>query len=297
METKKMKGYLIDMTKCIGCRACQVACKQWNNLESEETKCLPSQKNVSASFADLSYQNPRDLSDKTWMLIRFKEVESDDKFRWVFSKQQCMHCGTNSEDPQDWPGCVTACPVKALEKTPEGPVIWHEDRCIGCRYCMLACPFGIPKFEWDKAWPRIRKCTLCYDRIAEGKAGMETPACAKVCPTKAILAGDRDALLKEAHRRIDENKGKYQDHVYGEKEAGGTCVLYLTHADVPFDKLHFPTNVGNQSYASYTNWAMKGIPYIIVGLFAGMAGLYSVRRNKIQTAQSGASKESEGQNE
>ena len=295
MATKKMKGYLIDLTRCIGCRACQVACKQWNNLEPEETKCLPSQKDESASFANLSYQNPRDLSDKTWTLIRFNEVENKDKLHWVFAKQQCMHCGTKSDDPKDWPACVTACPVKALEKTPEGPVIWHDDRCIGCRYCMLACPFGIPKFEWDKVWPRIRKCTMCFDRIDQSKPGMETPACAKVCPTQAIYYNDREALVAEARRRISENKDKYLDHIYGETEAGGTCVLYLTHKDVPFEKLHFPMNVGDTPYAAYTNWAMKGIPYVIVGLLAGMAGVYTVRRNKIQTEQSGASKESEGQ--
>jgi len=275
-----MKAMLIDATRCIGCRGCQVACKQWNSLEGEETSFLPSQKETAGEFANRGYQNPRDLSAKTWTLITYNEVEIKGRLEWVFGKLQCMHCGTDSNDRNKWPACVVSCPVKALEKTPEGPVIWHEDRCIGCRYCMLACPFQIPKFEWHQAWPRIRKCTMCYDRLLHGQGALWEPACSKACPTDAIVTGQRDALITEAWRRIRSNPGDYVNHVYGEHEAGGTCVLHLSN--VTFDKLHYPTNLPNKSLANYTSWAMKGLPYVIVTLLAGMAGIYTVRRSKIE---------------
>ncbi len=127
-----------------------------------------------------------------------------------------MHCND--------PACVSACPVAALDKLPNGPVVYDDERCIGCRYCMMACPFQIPKFQWSSAVPLIRKCDFCADRIAIGLA----PACSTVCPTETLLFGDREALLKEAHRRIGAHPGKYYPEVYGEKIVGGTAKLYLT---------------------------------------------------------------------
>jgi len=175
-----------------------------------------------------------------------------------------------------------------LEKTEEGPVIWHTERCIGCRYCMLACPFHIPKFEWDKAWPKIRKCTMCFDRLTQEKEGFTEPACSKACPTDAIVTGEREELLTEAHRRLVDNPGKYYQHIYGEKEVGGTCVLHLS--SVPFEQLHYPTDLPTESLAVNTSWAMKGLPYVIVALSLGMIGVYSARRRKIESEL----KESEG---
>jgi formate dehydrogenase iron-sulfur subunit len=276
-----MKAMLIDSTRCLGCRGCQVACKQWNGLEGEETSFLPSQKAVAPEFARRGYQNPRDLSAKTWTLLTFNEVELGGRLQWVFGKQQCMHCGLDAEDRDKWPACVVSCPVQALEKTKEGPVIWHTERCIGCRYCMLACPFHIPKFEWDKAWPRIRKCTMCFDRLKQGKEGFTEPACSKTCPTDAIVWGERDELLAEAHRRLEENPGKYYQHIYGEHEVGGTCVLHLS--SVPFEQLHYPTNLPDEPLAVNTSRAMKAPPYVIVGLSLGMIGVYSARRRKIES--------------
>ena len=178
-----MKAMLIDSTRCVGCRACQVACKQWNELEAEET----------TFFAGKGYQNPRDLSANSWTVITYNEVEVNNRFDWVFGKLQCFHCNV--------PACASACPVSALEKTEDGPVVYHADICLGCRYCQLACPFKVPRFEWDKIIPEITKCTMCGDRVA---AGLE-PACAKVCPTDAIVFGDRDELITEAESRIRNN--------------------------------------------------------------------------------------------
>jgi len=284
-----MKAMLIDSTRCIGCRSCQVACKQWNGLEAEVTKNLPSQKNEVPTFEDLGYQNPRGLSAKTWTLMTFTEFEVNNQMQWVFNKKQCMHCGVDAgEDRNKWPSCVVSCPVQALEKTKEGPVIWHNDRCIGCRYCMLACPFQVPKFEWDSVWPKIRKCTMCYDRLTQGSEGVNEPACSKACPTDAIMTGEREDMLREAHSRINAFPDKYYDQVYGENELGGTCVLHLS--SVPLGKLGYPENLPQESLAGTTSTAMKGLPYFITALSLGMIGIYTARRNKIESEL----KESEG---
>jgi len=171
------KGVLYDATKCIGCRACQVACKQWNELPAEKTTNSG------------TYENPPRMSAYTFTKINFTEVEYNGEFKWVFNKQQCMHCQE--------PGCAEACIVGALVKTEEGPVTYDDGKCIGCRYCMVACPFGIPTFEWDKPLPWIRKCTFCADRQA---AGLK-PACVTTCPTGALKFGERDELIVEAQRR------------------------------------------------------------------------------------------------
>ena len=163
------RGCLVDMTKCIGCRACQVACKQWNELPAERTVFFS---------GNGGYQNPPNLSADTFSLVGFTEVGDGDNLKWVFSKRQCMHCLD--------PACHSACPVEAFEVTEEGGIVYHPEKCMGCRYCMMACPFGIPTFEWEKTIPYIRKCTFCYHRLARGKV----PACVEVCPTSARLFGE-----------------------------------------------------------------------------------------------------------
>ncbi len=248
---------LIDLTKCIGCRSCQAACKQWNDLPAEETNNRG------------SYENPPRRSAKTWTTITFNEVEEGDKFTWVFAKRQCMHC--------EHPACASACIVGALHKTPEGPVIYDDYKCMGCRYCMLACPFGVPTFEWDKPVPYIRKCTFCTDRL---EAGME-PACAKACPTGAIQFGEREELLQVAHARIQACPDKYVDHVYGEKEVGGTSQMYIS--PVAFEKLGFPT-LETEPIPRYADAAMLAVPPAIVGVGVVMGGIYwfTKRRDRIQ---------------
>jgi formate dehydrogenase iron-sulfur subunit len=241
------KAILMDLTKCIGCRACQAACKQWNELPAESTENWG------------SYENPPQRSAKTWTTVTFNEVMDEDKIQWVFAKRQCMHC----EDP----ACASACIVGALHKTAEGPVLYDDYKCIGCRYCMVACPFGVPTFEWDKSIPYIRKCTMCADRQAEGKE----PACATACPTGAITFGERDELLQEARSRIRAKPNKYVDHIYGEKEAGGTSELYIS--PVPFEKLNFPT-LEPEAIARYADVAMLAVPPTIVVAAAAMGGVY-----------------------
>jgi len=250
------KGMLIDLTKCMGCRSCQVACKQWNNLPAEKT-----------SFNE-SFTNPPALSAYTFTNVEFHLLEeSSGKLDWVFVKRQCLHC-------QD-PACVSACPVEALYKTEKGAVAYDVDKCMGCRYCMVACPFEIPKFEWDKTYPAIAKCDLCSDRLEAGLA----PACATACPTGAITFGEREELLKEARARMAKEPGKYINHIYGEKEVGGTGVLYLS--SVPFEKLGFNTRVPQQALPPLTWNAISEIPLIALGVGALATGLYlnTKRRN------------------
>jgi formate dehydrogenase iron-sulfur subunit len=246
---------LIDLTKCIGCRACQAACKQWNDLPAEATNNWG------------SYENPPRRSAKTWTTITFNEVTEGDEFAWIFAKRQCMHC----EDP----ACAAACIVGALRKTPKGPVVYDDYKCIGCRYCTLACPFNVPTFEWDTPVPYIRKCTMCADRTAEG---ME-PACSKSCPTEALLPGEREVLVQEARFRIQAHPDKYVDHIYGEKEVGGTSKLYLS--SVSFDKLGFPA-LESEPIPRYADVAMAAVPPTIVVVSAAMAGVYWITKRRDQ---------------
>ncbi|KPK23409.1 MAG: hypothetical protein AMJ70_03555 [Dehalococcoidia bacterium SG8_51_3] len=242
------KAVLYDATKCIGCRACQVACKQWNELPAETT----------ANGG--TYENPPKLSAYTFTKIRFNEVDDGNgKLRFVFTKLQCMHC--------EHPACVAACPVGALQKTPNGPVTYDDNKCFGCRYCMVACPFGIPSFEWDKPLPWIRKCTFCADRQG---GGLE-PACVTTCPTGALKFGEREELLIEARERITASPGKYINHIYGENEAGGTSCLYLS--PVPFEKLGLP-NLSSEPVTVNVERAMGAVPPVLLGVAAAMSGVY-----------------------
>lgn len=199
---------LYDSTICVGCRACQVACKKRNGLahETDESGL---------------YEMPHDLDSKTWTLIKLYK----DASAMSFIKNQCMHCIHAA--------CVSVCPVGALEKLPSGPVIYHQERCIGCRYCMAACPFHIPKTEWEKPLPFIQKCDFCADLQAKG----EHPRCGAVCPTGALIYGTRSTMLEIARNRLV-SEGSYVQHIYGEKEAGGTAMLYIS--DLDFAKLGFP---------------------------------------------------------
>jgi len=255
------KGVLIDTTRCIGCRGCQVACKQWNGLPAEKT----------VFFTGGSYQNPPNLSSRTYTLVTYNEVDHRGKLRFTFAKRQCMHC-------QD-PACASACPVGALARQPNGSVNYDSSKCIGCRYCMLACPWQVPKYEWEKAVPFVRKCTMCVDRQREGGI----PACVKTCPSNALEFGAREELLVEARRRIQARPERYVDHIYGEREAGGTGVLYL--ASVPFAALGFPA-VPLHSAALHSDRVMAVLPWWVGGLTASLAGLYWLTNRK-QKAEPG----------
>lgn len=234
-------GILFDVTQCIGCEGCMYACREKNNLpDNSEHK----------------------LSAKNYTVVKSK----DD----LYYRQMCMHC----EDP----ACASVCPVGALEKTAEGPVVYDSSKCMGCRYCMVACPFNVPKYQWGSANPVVSKCVMCYDRVKEGKM----PACAEACPTGATTFGNRDELLTEAHRRIDENPDMYYPHVYGEKEAGGTSVLILS--SVAFPEIGYKTAGYDNAFPEYTWQVMKEIPNVVAfgGIF--MYGLWWIinRRMKLE---------------
>ena len=241
----KAKSFLIDTTKCTGCRGCQVACKQWNQLKAEKTKF----------FSGEGYQNPPLMSEYTFTRVKFKDYEKDGQNEFAFYKEMCMHCNE--------PACASVCPVGAFKKTAEGPVVYDADRCIGCRFCMIACPFGVPKYEWSKAFPLVRKCTGCYSRIKEGMQ----PACATACPT-AITYGSRADMIKEAEKRLKNRPDRYQQTIYGKDEAGGTSILYLTQQ--PLDELGFKP-VTQRSLPSYTWQALRLVPGIFLTVGGGLS--------------------------
>jgi formate dehydrogenase iron-sulfur subunit len=268
----KTRTTLVDITRCIGCRSCQVACKQWNDRDGEQTELQP----------DLGFQNPAVLSAKTLTLISYREVVDDKApggLQLVSTMWRCLHCLE--------PACVSSCPTTALERRPDGPVVYNDNQCIGCRYCLWACPWGVPSADWDSRAPKIHKCTHCADRCDQplpasrnGEAltgaeaeqfrdNIQVPACVKACPADALRYGDRDEMLKEARNRIAARPDKYVDHVYGEKEAGGTSVLYLS--SVPFDKLGFP-DVGTKAYPAYSKTALHAVPPAVMAIGALLGG-------------------------
>jgi formate dehydrogenase iron-sulfur subunit len=198
------KAILYDATLCVGCRLCEQACAERNKLPYDDT--IASQET---------------LSDHKLTTI----VTRGDKFM----RRLCMNCLD--------PACASVCPVGALRKTLDGPVTYDESRCMGCRYCMLACPFSVPKYEWGELLPRVRKCDMCADRVAAGRL----TACAEACPTGATKFGDRDDLIAEAKDRIAKAPDQYLNRIYGIEEAGGTSTLLLS--SVPFESfgLHTPS--------------------------------------------------------
>ncbi|RJO66169.1 MAG: 4Fe-4S dicluster domain-containing protein [Myxococcales bacterium] len=214
------KGVLVDLTQCVGCRKCEAACQTANQLP------FPTR-----SFEDMKVlDTPRRPNADTFTVLNKIAIEGDETP--VYVKNQCAHCVD--------PACVSACLVGAMRKQPDGPVTYDASRCLGCRYCMVACPFQIPAYEYaDPLTPRVRKCNFCADKQAKG----EVPACVKACPKEALLFGPREELLKVAHARLAGVSGafrerpKYVPYVYGEHEVGGTSWLYIS--DTPFESLGF----------------------------------------------------------
>jgi len=262
-------GLLIDETRCTGCRGCQVACKQWHDLPATETKNTG------------SYTNPPSLNENTYLMIDYREVEVDGELKWSFLNRRCMHC--------EHPACVSACPVGALKKTESGPVLWNEDRCIGCRYCMTACPFDVPTFTWNAGLfegTKIRKCDLCVDRISNGLE----PACVKTCPTGTLMFGERDQMIAVAQERLAKNPDKYYPNqgIYGLNEVGGTTVLYISH--IPFHEMGLP-EVGTKRASDVSEKIMKSTPIVAVGWGAILTGGWWImqRRNRMMSAKGSGS--------
>ncbi len=242
--TTSQFAILTDTTLCTGCEECVSACKKSNGLGKDRPRSW------NTDIDDLSS-------------TRFTTIVRKPGGRSV--RRQCRHCES--------PACVSACIVGALQKTPEGPVTYDESKCIGCRYCMLACPYGIPRFEWGNAIPYIRKCDFCHDEVMSG--ALKEPACVGACPEKATIFGTREAMLAEAKRRVAASPGKYwQDEVVGETEVGGTSVLYLS--DKPLDFLAWKPDMDDTPLPSLTKTALDMVPPTIVGVGAVMAGVYWV---------------------
>jgi len=247
------KAVLVDITKCVGCGSCGVACKMWNDLEyRQESPILGKDSKLDA---------------ENWTNIKLVETETgaEKKSVWRFVKNQCLHC--------EEPACASACFSKALQKTKSGPVVYHANLCVGCRYCMIACPFDVPKYEWGKVIPRIRKCQMCPGRIKEGNS----PACTEVCPTNALTFGEHKDVLKQARTTISNDK-KYVQHIFGEKEAGGTAWLYIS--DVPFKELGFRTDVTHQAVPYYTESIMHLTPAVGLTWGALLTGMYVYNRRR-----------------
>jgi formate dehydrogenase iron-sulfur subunit len=240
---------LNDTTRCTGCQACERACSEKNGFPLPDSKPETGLERKTGPTA-----------------LTVVNATATEKKGIIFSKNQCMHC--------DQPACVSACLVNAMYKTPEGPVIWQEDKCMGCRYCMIACPYDVPKFEYGSINPRIKKCIMCYDRIGEGKI----PACAEACPQEAILFGKRGDLLDIARKRIYDHPFDYVRHIYGENEVGGTNMLYL--ASVPFEQLGFRTDLGTTPYPEYTKTFLYSVPLALLLAPSFMLGLRQALKGK-----------------
>lgn len=244
---------LVDTTRCIGCRGCEAACSETNHLPDP---VMPGREAVFATR--------RATDVRTFTVVTRATADRRGDPRYV--KRQCMHCLD--------PACASACLAKAMEKTVAGPVVYHPERCLGCRYCMVACQFDVPKFDFQSPAPYIHKCTFCADRQARGLA----PACASVCPSGALQFGRREALLEEARTRIYQHPDDYVHHVYGEFEAGGTSWLYVT--DVPFDALGFRTDLGSEAPPELTRTALSAVPLVLTLWPPLLMGLYTFARRR-----------------
>jgi formate dehydrogenase iron-sulfur subunit len=246
---ERTRAILIDITKCIGCRSCEQACKEIHRFPKETEAKL----------------SPTALT-----------IVEDHGERYV--RRMCMHC-------QD-PACASACLVGALKKTAFGPVTYDSSKCIGCRYCLVACPFSVPRYEWTKLVPFVKKCDLCAARQVKGEA----PACVETCPVQASIVGWRDEILEEAERRIL-GDSKYVKHIYGSEEAGGTSVFFIS--DVPFEQLGFVA-APKQPMPALSAAALADVPTVVLVGGGLLSGIYWITERRKDVALAEA-KEREGQ--
>jgi formate dehydrogenase iron-sulfur subunit len=244
-------GVLVDLTRCTGCEACVLACKKSNNLPDPDTSAVK-------------------LESNAYSCLETRPVTTEGgETKTTYVKRQCMHCLH--------PACASACTVGALTKSASGPVVYDSSKCIGCRYCQYACPFGVPTFEWANPLGLIHKCQFCKTRLSAG----EKPACGEACPNGAIRFGRRNDLLAQAHAQIESNPGRYIRRVYGEFEAGGTSMLYLSA--VPFSELGFP-KLGKEPIPAQAESVMRQTPVIaltVASLASGLAWFLKMREHKL----------------
>ncbi len=254
-------GLLVDLTRCVGCGKCVRACKLDNDLAWRDDQ--------PATGPDAA------LASTNWNAVRSESVELVQDTRLGprrrlarrYVKSQCMHCLE--------PACASACFVAALHKSEAGPVLYDANRCVGCRYCLMACPFSVPTFEWDETFGHIQKCDLCPERTSQG----EPTACAEACPVGTLTFGRRGELLAEAWRRIGADRS-YVRHVYGETEVGGTSVMYIS--DVPFEELGFRTSLPSDPLPTYTWEVTRILPPFAAGFTVTIMALFARRQRLVR---------------
>lgn len=255
-------GLLLDTTLCVGCRSCEVACKKVNDLPPFPGEVI----------GDHSvFETTRRTTDTALTVVnRYRKAR--DGHPPVYRKHQCMHCNE--------PCCAAVCPVHAFSKTPEGPVLYDPEVCMGCRYCVMACPYYALAYEYDEPLtPRVMRCTMCYPRIKEGL----NPVCADACPVGAITFGERDQLLAVARDRIRKFPDRYIDHVYGENEFGGTSWLILS--GVPFEQLDLFPGVTHESLPAIGTSYLGVVPLVITIYPGLLAGFYAFSKRKERLAR------------
>jgi formate dehydrogenase iron-sulfur subunit len=240
------KAILYDSTLCVGCKACEGACaERWG---------LPYNDAVAAEEKISAHK------------LTAIETHGD-----KYCRRLCMHCAE--------PTCVSVCPVGALQKTALGPVVYDASKCMGCRYCMQACPYQVPSYEWSSRLPRVRKCDMCYERQVKG----QPTACAGACPTGATIAGERDELIAEARKRLAEKPGGYYQRIYGLKEVGGTSVLFLSA--VPFEQIGLRTGVPQEALPKLTWRVLEMVPDVVSTGSVLLGGIWWITNRRAEVAK------------
>lgn len=263
------KAILVDTTKCIGCGACVAACKVVNGLplDGADAAKQPPPNTLSENELVTFAQSHGELGGR----LSADALNVVEQRGGVFVRRFCMHCTD--------PTCASVCPVGALQKTAAGPVTYDAGRCMGCRYCMMACPFGVPRYEWHVVLtPKIRKCTMCAPRQARGLQ----PACTVVCPVQASIFGEREELLQEAASRLRQSPTAYFQQIYGQEEVGGTSALYLSA--IPFQQLGLPVNLPHDPLPMYTYRVLSKLPNLVALGGALLSGIWWItnRREEVE---------------
>jgi len=255
-------GVLHDTVLCVGCRSCEAACNKVNALPPPEKP-----------FNDLTLLDQKRRTTATSFTVVNRYMAEDNPRRPLFLKNQCNHCLE--------PACASACFVKAFTKSPTGAVVYDPSVCVGCRYCMIACPFEIPAYEYNEPLtPRVMKCTMCYPQIMSGR--LTVPGCVGACPTEALVYGQRTDLIRIARERFAAFPNRYLNHIYGEREMGGTNWLYIS--GVPFRHIGLREDLGVTPAPEFTSGALAAVPIIAVVWPVLLTGIYAVQNRKEKIA-------------